>query len=302
MSRAARALRIVAASTLLAALAVPAVAAAEPVAATLTITAPAAPIVCRVETEVSVLVLDANGATIAGKAVSWGLAPVVSSQDAVTAPESVTGSQGVATTKLYIDCIRGSRTLLVKADDAIASQVLSISDEGIPAATPTPPPTTDVAARLILTLPATPIVCRTQTEISVRVLDAGGATLAGKVVTWSIMPFASTLDSWTDDGSVTGSQGVATTQVWIDCVPGRRAINASVDGVTASADLVISDQGMPGATVEPSVPAETAPATSTVSATGGQGGVPGGMLVVGALALVGSCLILGTKAWSAARR
>jgi hypothetical protein len=296
MSSFSRCLRIGAACILVGALAVPAVSAAEPVAAKLTITLPSAPIVCRQETEVSVLVVDAGGATIAGKEVSWGLAPVVSSQDGITESTSLTGSQGVATTRVWIDCIPGARTLLVKSDDAIASQVLAISADGMPAATPTPPPATVAAAKLTITLPSAPIACGHLTEVSVLATDGAGATIAGKTVAWTLMPFASTQDSWTDMESVTGSQGVAMTQVWIDCVPGRRTINVSADGVTASADLAISEEGMPAATAPvASEPASgtTAPPTSTAPAIPEQGSVPAGLLLfaaAGLVALAGSLL------------
>ena len=132
MSRAARALRIVGASALIAALGVPAVAAADPVAATVTITVPGEPIVCHVETEVSALVVDAAGATIAGKTVAWSLMPFYSSQDAVVEYETTTGSQGVATTKIWIDCLEGPRTLNAAADDVTASVDLAVSAVGMP--------------------------------------------------------------------------------------------------------------------------------------------------------------------------
>ena len=300
MSLSTRCARVAAASALGASLLVPAasaIAAGGPVAAELRITVPATPIVCRQETEVSVLVLDADGATIAGKEVSWGLAPVVSSQDGITAGVSTTGSQGIATTKVWIDCIPGGRTLLVKADEAIASEVLSISSEGMPSPTPTPVPPSAAAAGLAITLPAEPIACMHLTEVSVLVTDASGATIAGKTVAWSLMPFASTADSWTDMESVTGSQGIATTQVWISCVPGARTINASADGVTASADLAISDEGMPGTGPSASEPALTAPPTATVPPGTSRDGAPAWPLLAwaAAVACLAGLLLAGSR-------
>jgi hypothetical protein len=139
MGSASRAPRILAASVLVAALGVPAVAAADPTAATITITVPTDPIVCRVETEISALVIDAGGATIAGKAVTWELMPFASSQDNWSPNTSATGSQGVATTKVWIDCIVGLRTLHAKADGVDATVDLTISDENMPPATSTTP-------------------------------------------------------------------------------------------------------------------------------------------------------------------
>jgi hypothetical protein len=112
MSHASRALRVLTAGSLLVIAGALPVSAADPTAATVTITVPDAPIVCRVETEVSALVLDAAGATIAGTTVTWSIMPVASSQDSVVEYETTTGSQGVATTRIWSDCTPGSLQLL----------------------------------------------------------------------------------------------------------------------------------------------------------------------------------------------
>jgi hypothetical protein len=140
-----------------------------------------------------------------------------------------------------------------------------------------------VAAKITITVPAAPIVCRVETEISALVLDAGGATIAGKTVTWELMPFASSQDNWRPITSDTGSQGVATTKVWIDCIPGLRTLHAKADGVDQTVDLTISGVGMPTATPKP-----TAPSTSAVGASDGSNGrAGGGFLFAAALAAAG---------------
>ena len=121
MSRAPHALRVLAAGSLLVLAGALPVSAADPEAASVTITVPTAPIACRVETEVSALVLDAAGATIAGKTVTWSIMPVASSQDSVVDYETTTGSQGVAITRIWIDCIPGARALSATADTVTAS-------------------------------------------------------------------------------------------------------------------------------------------------------------------------------------
>ncbi len=163
MASVSRALRILTASALIAALGVPAVAAADPVAATLTVTVPAAPIACRVETEVSVLVVDASGATIAGKAVTWSLMPVASSQDSMVEYTSTTGSQGVALTKVWVDCIPGERTLHATADDVTASVDLSIATAGMPATSTEAPSDAPAGTGLLAAaaLAAAALVCST---------------------------------------------------------------------------------------------------------------------------------------------
>lgn len=117
-----------------------------------------------------------------------------------------------------------------------------------------------VAATITITPPAAPIVCRVETKVSALVLDAGGATIAGKTVTWEIMPFASSQDNWSPNTSDTGSQGVATTEVWIDCIPGLRTLHAKADGVDQTVDLVVSDAGMPPATYAEAASASNGPA------------------------------------------
>jgi hypothetical protein len=144
MSRVSRALRVVAAGSLLVIAGALPVSAADPAAATVTITVPDAPIVCRMETEVSALVLDAAGATIAGATVTWSIMPVASSQDSVVAYETTTGSQGVATTKIWIDCIPGPRTLNATADAVTASVDLAVSTAGMPETSTEPPPAVPV--------------------------------------------------------------------------------------------------------------------------------------------------------------
>ncbi len=139
MSLGARMTRAAAAAALLASLVVVPAAAADPVPASVTISVPSAPIACRVETEVSALVLDAAGATIAGTAVTWSLMPVASSQDSVVDGETLTGSQGVATTRVWIDCITGLRTLNATAGPVTASVDLTMSTAGMPATSTAPP-------------------------------------------------------------------------------------------------------------------------------------------------------------------
>jgi hypothetical protein len=135
------------------------------------------------------------------------------------------------------------------------------------------------AATVTIAVPDAPIVCRVETEVSARVLDAAGATIAGTTVTWSIMPVASSQDSVIAYETTTGSQGVAVTTIWIDCIPGPRTLNASADAVTASVDLMVSTAGMPETSTEPppSVPAQ-------------EGVTPLGVALVLGAALVGFAL------------
>jgi hypothetical protein len=66
-----------------------------------------------------------------------------------------------------------------------------------------------------------------------------------------------------DGETLTGSQGVATTRVWIDCIPGLRTLNATAGPVTASVDLTMATAGMPETSTEPPpavpVPEESSP-------------------------------------------
>ena len=174
-----------------------------------------------------------------------------------------------------------SRALRILAASALVAAL------GVPAVAAADP----VAAKITITVPAAPIVCRVDTEVSALVLDAGGATIAGKTVTWEIMPFASSQDNWRPLASDTGSQGVAATSVWIDCIPGLRTLHAKADGIDATVDLAISTAGMP-------------PATSTeVAPTAGGAAGPGGSgwIFAAALAMVGLAGFLVAGRWRAAR-
>lgn len=164
---------------------------------------------------------------------------------------------------------RASRVLRL-----VAAGALLVAAGAMPVAAADP-----TVATVTITVPQAAIACRVETEVSALVLDASGATIAGAIVTWSLMPVASSQDSVVDGETTTGSQGVATTRVWIDCIPGPRTVNATSGAVTTSVDLVISTAGMPDTSTQPP---RDAPA--------GEGATPiAAALVVGA-ALAGAAL------------
>ena len=126
--------RALAATGLLLALAVPAVAAYEtPVAQSVTVTAPSGTLACKTEIPVSATILDANGLPLANTAVTWSMTTAVSSQDAILDVTTTTDANGVATTKVYLDCIVGQRSVEARAGTAFGGAVLGITS--VPAGT-----------------------------------------------------------------------------------------------------------------------------------------------------------------------
>ena len=269
MSRVSRASRLVAAAALASALVIPAVSAASPtgpVPAHVTMELPTVPAVCHQEWEAYARVTDAAGVRLAGVTVHWGMAPVVSSQDGITASESVTDANGLATTKVALDCLPGSRTLMAMAGAAQGQAVLPISDVGMERAEPVPPAPPVKAAHLILSVPPGPLPCQSMADVSLVVLAADGGTIAGAKVIWTLDPFGSVDDIWGANVTYTGSQGVTGNTVWPACAPGRRVLNAWVDGVSTAYPLEVG----PAADAEPSAsiaPDDSAPPEASAAAT-----------------------------------
>ena len=274
MSRASRASRLAAAAALCASLVIPvaAVAAVSPPGpvpvgpASVTMELPTTPIVCREEWPAFVRVTDANGVRLAGVTVRWGMAPVVSSQDGLTAAESVTDANGLATTNVALDCIPGSRTLMAMAGLAQGQAVLPISSAGMPAAEAAPPPPPVKAAHLILSVPPGPLPCGERFGVALRVLADDGGTIAGAQVIWTLDPFGSVNDIWGANVTYTGSQGMTGNAVWPACAPGKRVLTAWVDGVSTSYPLEVDPVAAPEPTMSPepemTAPPSEAPAVS----------------------------------------
>ena len=276
---ASRVFRLVAAAGLASALVIPAAAVSAasplgPVPAFVTMELPTTPIVCQKEWDAYARVTDANGVRLTGVTVHWGMAPVVSSQDGITASESTTDANGLATTKVALDCLPGSRTLMAMAGTAQGQAVLPISTEGMPAAEAAPPAPPVKAAHLILSVPPGPLPCGTRTVVSLVVLAADGGTIAGAKVIWTLDPFGSVNDIWGANVTYTGSQGTANA-VWPACEPGRRILNAWVDGVSAAYPLevnpvpaVASEPPMPEPSAAPEASAAVTPPPTSVDASG----------------------------------
>jgi hypothetical protein len=293
MHRASRMFRLVAAAGLASALVIPAaaVSAASPLGpapAFVTMELPTTPIVCQKEWDAYARVTDANGVRLAGVTVHWGMAPVVSSQDGITASESTTDANGLATTKVALDCLPGSRTLMAMAGTAQGQAVLPISTEGMPAAEAAPPAPPVKAAHLILSVPPGPLPCGTRTVVSLVVLAADGGTIAGAKVIWTLDPFGSVNDIWGADVTYTGSQGGTGNAVWPACEPGRRILNAWVDGVSAAYQLevnpvaaVASEPPMPEPSAAVTPPPTSVDAGGVASRTGSAAFLGLVLLIVG---------------------
>ena len=120
--------RIAAATGLLLALAAPVVAAYEAeVPQSVTVTAPTGTLPCRTAFPVSATILDTTGKAVPNVEVTWTLKTVLSSQDAILDVKTTSDANGVATTRVYLDCIVGERQVEARAGAALGGAVLGIT-------------------------------------------------------------------------------------------------------------------------------------------------------------------------------
>jgi hypothetical protein len=102
------------------------------VAASVTVARPAGQLKCDKNITVRATVLDATGKPISGQPVTWSWKSKVSGQDKILDKKSTTNSNGVATTKVVLACVPGSRVLRAQADDATGTVVLNLTAGGLP--------------------------------------------------------------------------------------------------------------------------------------------------------------------------
>ena len=128
--------RTAAAAGLLLALAVPAVAAYEAeVPQSVTVTAPTGTLPCGTAFPVSATILDTNGTPVPGAEVTWSFKTFVSSQDSIVDLTTTSDANGVATTRVWLDCIVGERQVEARSGNAVGGAVLGITEAGVAAGT-----------------------------------------------------------------------------------------------------------------------------------------------------------------------
>ena len=128
----ARVARLLAAAGLIAALSAPAVIGYQgEVAGTVTVTPPEGRIQCRTEAPVSATILNKDGQPIADTTVTWKLTTIVSSQDSIVNPTTTTDANGVATTRVWLDCIAGDRRIEARVGEAFGGAVLGVTGVGV---------------------------------------------------------------------------------------------------------------------------------------------------------------------------
>jgi hypothetical protein len=89
------------------------------------------------------------------------------------------------------------------------------------------------------------VPCNVNITVTATFVPASGKPILGQQVDWSFAPKPKpdTADTITPSSSTTDMNGVATTTVFLACVPGDRHIRATVDAVTGSAVLNVHATG-----------------------------------------------------------
>ncbi len=160
-------------------------------------------------TQASTVVKDAQGNTLSGRVVAW--------QSSNPALATVTAA-GLVTA-----IAKGSVTISAICDAKVGSAPLTV-------AAPAP-------ASITITPTGISLTKGQSTQLSAQVLDANGAIIPNRPITWSTMN--ATVASVTTAGAVTG----------LDV--GSTAAQATADGLTASASVAVSDVPAASITVSP---------------------------------------------------
>lgn len=104
---------------------------------------------------------------------------------------------------------------------------------------------TPVAQSVSVAAPSGTLACKTEFPVSATILDANGQPIANTDVTWTLTTVVSSQDSIVDGTTTTDANGVATTNVWLDCIVGERQIEARVGDAFGGAVLAITSGGLP---------------------------------------------------------
>jgi hypothetical protein len=102
------------------------------VAASVTVARPHGTVKCGVNLTVTATVRDAKGKPISGQPVKWTWVSRVTSGDKILVVNSTTNSKGIATTKVKLACVPGSRVIRASADGVRGQAVLNVTAAGLP--------------------------------------------------------------------------------------------------------------------------------------------------------------------------
>jgi Bacterial Ig-like domain (group 1) len=95
------------------------------------------------------------------------------------------------------------------------------------------------------------VKCGVNITVTATVVDAKGKPISGQPVFWSFTAKPSRADIINASPTFTNSKGVATTTVFLACVPGSRHLRAVADAVSGSAVLNVSAAGLPNTSTLP---------------------------------------------------
>ena len=98
----------------------------------------------------------------------------------------------------------------------------------------------EVAKTVTITAPAGGIPCGVNTPVSATLLDSNGQPAGQAPVTWTFTKVVSSQDSIVDPNTTSNAQGVATTEVWLDCIAGDRRLEARSGDAVGGAVLGIT--------------------------------------------------------------
>ena len=109
----------------------------------------------------------------------------------------------------------------------------------------------EVAAEVTVAGPGGTLKCGVNIPLTATVLDADGKPIAGQPVAWSWVSRVSASDVIKSSPTTTNASGVASTNVFLACVPGSRRIRATADAVSGSAVLNVTAAGLPNTSTLP---------------------------------------------------
>ena len=110
---------------------------------------------------------------------------------------------------------------------------------------------TPVPQSVTVSVPSGTLPCGSPFAVSATVLDANGQPIADAEATWTLTTVVSSKDAVVDPTSITDANGVATNQVYLDCVAGEREVEARVGDAFGGAVLGITSAGLPNTSTPP---------------------------------------------------
>ncbi len=136
----------------------------------------------------------------------------------------------------------------------------------------------EVAQTVTVTPPAGGVPCGVNTPVSATLIGKDGQPVADAPVTWSFTKVVSSQDSIVEPNTTSNAEGVATTEVWLDCIEGQRQLQAASGDAVGGAVLGVT--GVPAGL----------PNTATSLSHGGDVTPPWTLALAGIAMLIGGIM------------